>query len=161
MEKHKNEFEYLVYENLDELPETGKILMQSAIAARKDAYAPYSNFQVGAAVLLENGQTVIGNNQENACYPAGVCAERVAILYAGAKYPGVAIKAIAISATSIKYKVNRPVSSCGICRQSMAECEQKQKAPIEILSMGEAGPVIKCNSVLDLIPFAFDNSFLK
>lgn len=161
METHKKEFEYFEFESLDELSEAGKILMQSAIAARKDAYAPYSNFQVGAAAILENGQTVIGNNQENACYPAGVCAERVAILHAAAKYPGVAIKAIAISATSTKHKVNRPVSSCGICRQSMAEYEQKQKAPIEIFMMGEAGPVIKCNSVLDLIPFAFDNSFLK
>lgn len=161
MEKHKNEFEYLVYDNFDELEETSKILMQSAIAARKDAYAPYSNFQVGAAVLLENGKTVIGNNQENASYPVGVCAERVAILHAGAKYPGVGIKTIAISATSTNYQVNKPVSSCGICRQSMAEYEQRQKAPIEILMMGEVGPIIKCNSVLDLIPFAFDSSFLK
>ncbi|MGI9552237.1 MAG: cytidine deaminase [Aurantibacter sp.] len=161
MKKHKNEFEYFVYDNFEELSEADKILMKSAIAARNDAYAPYSNFQVGVAVLLENGETVIGNNQENASYPAGVCAERVAILHAGAKYPGIMIKAIAISATSTSYQVNRPVSSCGICRQTMAEFEQKQKAPIEILMSGEIGPVIKCNSVLDLIPFAFDGSFLK
>lgn len=161
MEKHKNEFEYSLYDSFDELPTSDKTLMQSAIDARKNAYAPYSNFQVGAAVLLENGKTVIGNNQENASYPAGVCAERVAILHAGAKYPGITVKAIAISATSKAKQVDRPVSSCGICRQSMAEYEQKQKTPIEILMMGEIGQVIKCNSVLHLIPFAFDNSFLK
>lgn len=161
MEKHKNEFEYLVYENLAELSETDTILMRSAIEARKGAYAPYSNFQVGAAILLENGEIVIGNNQENASYPAGVCAERVAILHAGAKYPQIRVKAIAISATSKNHQVDRPVSSCGICRQSMAEYEQKQKMPIAILMMGEIGSIIKCKSVLDLIPFAFDSSFLK
>lgn len=161
MEKHKNVFEYSLYDSFDELPAADKTLMQSAIDARKNAYAPYSNFQVGAAVLLENGKTVIGSNQENASYPAGVCAERVALLYAGAKYPGITVNAIAISATSNTNPVERPVSSCGICRQSMAEYEQKQKTPIEILMMGEIGQVIKCNSVLHLIPFAFDNSFLK
>ena len=161
MEKHKNEFEYSLYHSFDELPVADKNLMQFAIDARKNAYAPYSNFQVGAAVLLENGKTVIGSNQENASYPAGVCAERVAILHAGAKYPGIKVKAIAISATSNTNPIDRPVSSCGICRQSMAEYEQKQKTPIEILMMGEIGQVIKCDSVLHLIPFAFDNSFLK
>jgi len=161
MEKHKNEFEYSLYDSFDELLAADKTLMQSAIDARKNAYAPYSNFQVGTAVLLENGITIIGNNQENASYPAGVCAERVALLYAGARYPGITVKAIAISATSNTNPVDRPVSSCGICRQSMAEYEQKQKTPIEIFMMGEIGQVIKCDSVLHLIPFAFDNSFLK
>lgn len=160
MEKRRQEFEYFLFDSFEELSSEHQLLMSSAIAARKDAYAPYSKFQVGAAVLLENGKTVIGSNQENASYPAGVCAERVAILHAGAKYPGVEIKAIAISATSENHQVDKPVSSCGICRQSMAEYEQKQKAPIVILMMGEIGPVIQCDSVLDLIPFAFDSSFL-
>lgn len=160
MEKRRQEFEYILFDSFEELSSEHQQLMGSAIVARKDAYAPYSKFQVGAAVLLENGKTVIGSNQENASYPAGVCAERVAILHAGAKYPGVEIKTIAISATSENHQVNKPVSSCGICRQSMAEYEQKQKAPIAILMMGEIGPVIQCDSVLDLIPFAFDSSFL-
>ena len=160
MKKLKNEFEYLVYNDLDELAQADKTLMQSAITARKDAYAPYSDFRVGAALLLENGETVVGNNQENASYPAGVCAERVAILHAGATYPGIKMKAIAICASSAHYKVSRPVSSCGICRQTMAEYEQKQKTPIKILMMGEMGPVLKCSSTLHLIPFAFNGSFL-
>ncbi len=160
MQKRKQEFEYLQYDSFDELSSGDQMLMQSAIEARKNAYAPYSNFQVGAAVLLENGKTVIGSNQENASYPAGVCAERVAILQAGAKFPDVKVIGIAISATSKSKEVLRPVSSCGICRQTMAEYEQKQRTPIPILMMGESGPVIKCNSVLDLIPFAFDNTYL-
>lgn len=161
MKKQKHEIEYLVYDGVDELSRTDQMLMQTAVAARKNAYAPYSNFHVGAAVLLANGETIIGNNQENASYPAGVCAERVAILHAGAKYPSVTIRAIAISATSTLNQVDRPVSSCGICRQTMAEYEQKQKTPIELLMMGEIGAIIKCSSVLDLIPFAFDSTYLK
>lgn len=160
MEKRKQEFEYILFDSFEELSSEDQDLMNRAISARKDAYAPYSKFQVGTAVLLKNGQIIIGSNQENASYPAGVCAERVAILHAGAKYPGIEIRVIAISATSKNHKVNKPVSSCGICRQSMAEYEQKQKAPIKILMMGEIGPVLQCNSVLDLIPFAFDSSFL-
>ncbi|MBM1104610.1 cytidine deaminase [Aurantibacter crassamenti] len=160
MQKRKLVFDYNLFDSIEELSSVQQKLMHSAIAARKDAYAPYSKFHVGAAVLLKNGKTVIGSNQENASYPAGVCAERVAILYAGAKYPGVAIVAIAITATSKNHKVDAPVTSCGICRQSMAEYEQKQKTPIEILMMGEIGQVIQCNSVLDLIPFAFDSAFL-
>ena len=161
MERHVQEFNYFLFDSFDELSEADQILMQEAIAARKNAYAPYSKFQVGAAVILKNGQIVIGNNQENASYPAGVCAERVAILQAVAKYSDTIIKAVAISATSVNGVVDKPVSSCGICRQSMAEYEQKQNSPIKILMMGETGPVIKCDSVLHLLPFAFDSSFLK
>lgn len=160
MEKRRQEFEYLLFDSFEELSSEHQILMRQAIDARKDAYAPYSKFQVGAAVALKNGETISGSNQENASYPAGVCAERVAILYAGAKYPGIEIMAIAISATSENHQVDKPVSSCGICRQTMAEFEQKQNGPIQILMMGETGPVIQCDSVLDLIPFAFDSSFL-
>jgi len=160
MKKRKQEFEYTLFDSGEGLSSENKSLMGIAIAARKGAYAPYSKFKVGAAVLLENGKTVIGSNQENASYPAGVCAERVAMMYAGAKYPDFEIKAIAISATSENHQVDKPVSSCGICRQTMAEYEQKQKGPIEILMMGETGAIIKCDSTLDLIPFAFDSSFL-
>ncbi len=160
MEKKRQAFEYTLFDSLEELSSEYRLLMNSAIETRSNAYAPYSKFRVGAAILLENGETVIGNNQENASYPAGVCAERVAMMYASASYPEVAIKAIAISATSENHQVVEPVSSCGICRQTMAEYEQKQKGPIEILMMGETGSIIKCDSVLDLLPFAFDSSFL-
>ena len=95
----------LIYEHLEELSQADKELMEAAVTARKNAYAPYSNFQVGAAVRLANGKTVIGNNQENASYPSGLCAERVAIFQAGALYPNTVIESIAISATSKNYVV--------------------------------------------------------
>ena len=135
--------------------------MNRAIQARENAYAPYSNFKVGAAVLMENGEVVIGSNQENASYPSGLCAERVAVFQAGAKYPGLTIEAIAITAASDHYLVNQPAGPCGNCRQSIAEYEQKQKSPIRILLMGEKGTVIKCNAISDILPLAFNNSFLK
>lgn len=161
MKKQSIAFDLLVYESLEELSEADQKLMLLAVEARKNAYAPYSNFQVGAALLLENGEVVIGNNQENACYPAGLCAERVAIFQAGAKYPGIVIKAIAISATSVNYQVDSPAAPCGNCRQSISEYEVKQKQPIQLLMMGEVGEVQKCNSIGDILPLAFTNSFLK
>jgi len=161
MKKQNIAFELEVYESLEELQEGDKKLMLEAVQARKNAYAPYSNFQVGAALLLENGEVVIGNNQENASYPSGLCAERVAIFQAGAKYPNVVIKSIAISATSMKYKVDTPAAPCGNCRQSISEYEVKQKQPIRLLMMGEIGEVLKCDSIGDILPLAFNNSFLK
>ena len=98
MKKKKIAFELMVFDSVEELSSGDRRLMETAVEARKKAYAPYSNFQVGAALLLENGEVVIGNNQENASYPSGLCAERVAIFQAGAKYPGIVIKSIAISA---------------------------------------------------------------
>ncbi|PCJ82535.1 MAG: cytidine deaminase [Bacteroidetes bacterium] len=160
MKKIKSTFEFLVFESFEELSMEDQKLMNSAIEARKNAYAPYSNFKVGAAVLLDNNEVVIGNNQENASYPSGLCAERVAVFQAGAKFPGIVINKVAITATSEKYEVAKPAAPCGNCRQSMVEYEQKQKAPIEILMMGEKGKIIKCNSITDILPFAFDNSFL-
>lgn len=138
-----------------------KNLMESAIEARKNAYAPYSSFQVGAAVLMANGKIVIGSNQENACYPSGLCAERVAVFQAGALYPNEIIVAIAISATSLNYTVDVPAAPCGNCRQSISEYEVRQKKPIAILMMGEIGAVLKCDAIADLLPLTFTNSFLK
>ena len=135
--------------------------MSEAVAARKDAYAPYSNFLVGAAVLLQNGKIIIGNNQENACYPSGLCAERVAIFHAGAKYPNIKIKAIAITATSKNYVASIPAAPCGNCRQSISEYEVKQETPIRLLLMGEVGEVFMCDSIADILPLGFDSSFLK
>lgn len=160
MKKKQVTFDLTVFESLDELLLEEKELMNAAVSARKNAYAPYSNFQVGAAVLLENGEIVIGNNQENASYPSGLCAERVAIFHAGAKYHGVAVEAIAISATSKKHVVDAPAAPCGNCRQSISEYEFKQKKEIPIYMMGETGEVHKCNSIGDILPLAFNNSFL-
>lgn len=149
-----------VFESFSELPSNQKQLMEQAIHSRSKAYAPYSNFCVGAAVLLINGEIVTGNNQENASYPSGLCAERVAIFHASSQFPGVQIKSIAITATSKNYMVNRPVAPCGNCRQSISEYENKQGTPIELLFMGETGEVIQCNSVVDILPLAFNSSFL-
>ena len=161
MKKKKIAFELLVFDSVEELSSEDRRLMQTAVEARKNAYAPYSNFQVGAALLLENGEVVIGNNQENASYPSGLCAERVAIFQAGAKYPGIVIKSIAISAASANYRVDRPAAPCGNCRQSISEYEVKQERPIQLLMMGETGEVLKCSSVADILPLAFNSSFLE
>lgn len=160
MRKNNIEFELLIFDSLEELSKKDKALMKKAIVARKGAYAPYSNFKVGAAVLLKNGKVVIGNNQENASYPSGLCAERVAVFQAGAAHPGEILESIAISASSENYIVNTPAAPCGNCRQSIAEYEQRQKTPITLLMMGEQGKVYKCSSISDLLPLAFSSSIL-
>ena len=152
--------EFTVFDSLGELNAKDLGLMQKAIEAREDAYAPYSNFMVGAAVLLDNGAMVIGNNQENASYPSGLCAERVAVFQAGAKYPGTFLKAIAIAAKSNTHLVDKPAAPCENCRQSILEYEFKQNSPIALLFMGETGDIIKCRSLADMLPLSFNNSYL-
>ena len=149
-----------VFESTDELPSEVQQLMAKAVAIRKTAYAPYSNFQVGTAFLLENGETVTGNNQENAAYPSGMCAERVAVWNASSQYPDVKILKIAITASSEHNPVTEPVAPCGACRQTLSEYELKQEEPIEIYFMGQRGNIIKTDSLHDLLPLAFDKSFL-
>ncbi|MBT3741023.1 cytidine deaminase [Polaribacter sp. Hel1_33_78] len=149
-----------VYTDVSELSSEDKMLMDKAVEARKKAYAPYSKFKVGAALLLENNQIVLGNNQENAAYPSGMCAERVAIWKAGSEFPGVKILKLVISASSSITKVERPVGPCGACRQSLSEYEIKQKQPFEVLFMGEVGEIVKTASLLSLLPFSFDSSYL-
>ncbi|WP_276165564.1 cytidine deaminase [Zobellia alginiliquefaciens] len=160
MQKQNITFELSIFDSIDELSAEDNKLMNDAVAARGDAYAPYSNFQVGVAILLENGVVVTGNNQENASYPSGLCAERVAIFYAGAKYPGVGIQTIAITATSINHVLTDPAAPCGNCRQAISEYEVKQKKPIALMMMGEKGKVFKCNSMADILPLGFNSSFL-
>ncbi len=149
-----------VYDSVEEIPEDVKELMQKAIEVRNSAYAPYSNFKVGAALLLENGEMVMGSNQENASYPSGLCAERTAVYAAGANFPEVSITKIAISAKSMRHQVLSPVPPCGACRQALVEYEVKQECPIEMYFMGETGKVMKANSVKDLLPLIFDNTCL-
>jgi len=151
---------YTQYDSLNELDNEIQELMHIAIEARKKAYAPYSKFNVGAAILLDNKEIVTGNNQENAAFPSGLCAERVAIYSAGAKYPENSILIMAISANSSKHQVTQPIAPCGACRQSIAEYENKQKEPIKIYFMGDKGPIIKVNSLKDLLPFGFNSSYL-
>ncbi|WP_339342648.1 cytidine deaminase [uncultured Polaribacter sp.] len=149
-----------VYSNLGELSTEDQMLMNKAIEARRNAYAPYSKFHVGAALLLDNGEIVLGNNQENAAYPSGMCAERVAIWQAGSLFPGVKIKKLAISASSTITKVDKPIGPCGACRQTLSEYEINQKEPFPVIFMGEVGEIVKTPSLLSLLPFSFDSSYL-
>ncbi len=149
-----------IFRDVSELEIDDKLLMEQAILAREKAYAPYSKFSVGAALLLENGEIILGNNQENAAYPSGMCAERVAIWNAGAIFPNVKILKLAITAKSANNLVDKPVGPCGACRQSLFEYEFKQHQPFEILFMGEVGEIVKVPSLKSLLPFSFDNSYL-
>lgn len=149
-----------VYESIDELSNADKANMLQAVEIRKKAYAPYSKFQVGAAVVLDNGVVLQGSNQENAAYPSGLCAERVVIFYAGANYPDNKIEKLFISATPSDRDSVTPIPPCGACRQSIAEYEIKQDLPIEIYFMGAKGQIYKSDSLKNLLPFMFDKASL-
>ena len=151
---------FIAYDNLKELSTEIQDLMNQAVEIRKKAYAPYSQFRVGAALLLDNGKIVLGSNQENAAYPSGLCAERVAIFHAGSVYPEAKILKMAITAASDNNQTKAPIPPCGSCRQSIAEYEIKQETPIEIYFMGEIGEVYKSASLKNLLPFMFDKKFL-
>lgn len=151
---------FTVFDSLEELPATVQTLMDEAVAIRKKAYAPYSKFRVGAAIQLDNGKVVVGSNQENAAYPSGLCAERVAIFQAGALYPEAKILTMAISATSDNKPVLSPIPPCGACRQSIAEYETRQDVPIVMYFMGETGEIYQSDSLQNLLPFVFDKNHL-
>jgi cytidine deaminase len=151
---------FTVFESAGSLPEPVRLLMQRAVEVRKTAYAPYSKFRVGAALQLDNGEVVIGSNQENAAYPSGLCAERVAVFHAGAAYPGARILTLAITAAADSKVVDSPIPPCGACRQALAEYEMKQDIPMEIYFMGETGKVYKSDSLKNLLPLVFDKDYL-
>ncbi|MES2545886.1 MAG: cytidine deaminase [Bacteroidota bacterium] len=151
---------FLFYDSIDELDYDTKSLMNEAIQIRKSAYAPYSKFKVGAAILLDNGKIVLGSNQENAAYPSGLCAERVAIFQAGSIYPNAKILKIAITAASEINQTSEPIPPCGSCRQSIAEYEIKQETPIAIYFMGEIGTVYCSESLSNLLPLLFNKNLL-
>jgi len=160
MKKIKIATTLTAYDSLDELPHDVQQLMQQTFEARDRAYAPYSKFHVGAAILLENGKVITGNNQENASYPSGLCAERTAIYYAGANYPGTGIKIMAISAKALGKSMTQPVPPCGACRQAIAEYEVKQRQPITLYFMGDSGEVFKSDSLENLLPLLFTQDYL-
>ncbi len=153
--------EFEVYKSADDLSAKDSELLKAAQKAVKAAYAPYSNFRVGAAVLLENGKILIGNNQENAAYPSGLCAERVAIFHAGAKYPGVPVIALAVAVKAHNQVINDPVTPCGACRQAIAEYETRYETPIRIIMTGETGRVFVTKSIESLLPLMFNRKYLK
>ncbi len=146
---------YTEYDNVGELSQEDANLLKEAVIATESAYAPYSHFSVGAALLLENGVIVRGNNQENAAYPSGICAERVAIFAASANHPNIPVKKIAISARSTEFLVNRPVAPCGACRQVLAEYETKFKKPIPLIMAGQEGKILKVDDIKSVLPLMF------
>lgn len=160
MKKIKIKTSFDVFEIFEELPLEIQEVFYQAKEARKNAYAPYSEFEVGVGILLENGKIIVGSNQENAAYPSGLCAERVAIFSAGSTFPNVKIKALVITATSRKSINTEPIPPCGACRQAIAEYEIKQEEPIQIYFMGAEGKIILANSIKDLLPLIFDKKFL-
>ena len=158
MKKLKIEIDY-DFCQFDELSEQDQNLIECAKAAIKNSYAKYSHFHVGAALRLHDGRVVIGANQENAAFPSGLCAERVAIYQASTQCPDEIIKMIAISGTA-EDPTGQPVSPCGACRQSLSEYETKQQQPIPVYFMGAKGSIIRTESIKDLLPFLFDGSLL-
>jgi len=160
MKENKFEFQYEVYNDSSELNKDDADLLAKAREVTKHAYAPYSNFFVGAVAKLNNGETVSGTNQENASYPVGICAERVLLGNAATLYPGVSIDTLAISYDSKEVPSDHPISPCGMCRQALLEYETRTKKPIRLLLAGQQGKIYIVNTVRFLLPFAFDSSEL-
>ena len=152
--KYQINIEVVHYE-AGEIPEADELLLNQARKACEKAYAPYSNFWVGAALRLETGEVIEGANQENAAYPSGLCAERTAVYWTGANRAGQKIEAIAVSARSAAQAHFRSVTPCGACRQALVEYEQKQQSPIRVILEGEDGSCDIFTSVGDLLPMKF------
>lgn len=161
MTKKELKIEFLEYDSENELSAKEQELLVQARNIADSAYAPYSQFYVGAALLLKNGEIITGNNQENVAYPSGLCAERVAIYAAGAHFPEVPIEAIAVTCKSKTFHVNEPLSPCGACRQAIAEYEMRYKSNIKIILAGETGKIRVVKSISDLLPFMFKAEELK
>ena len=147
--------EYEDFEDYTQLSALEQTLIEKAYQISSDAYAPYSEFKVGAAVLLENGEIVLGSNQENIAYPSGLCAERVALFYAGANYPKEAIKLLVIVAKGDLLPFEKILSPCGSCRQVLVESESRQTNPFQVILVSQNKQTIRFSSAKDLLPFAF------
>lgn len=160
MKDLKFEFEYKVYNDSSELPEKDAWLLAEARNVTEQAYAPYSNFHVGAVAMLANGEVVAGTNQENASYPVGICAERVLLGSVATLHPNVPIESIAISYSSETVKSDHPISPCGMCRQALLEYETRLNKPIRLILSGQEGKVFVIKTASMLLPFAFTSSEL-
>jgi len=149
-----------IYSGRSELSKSHAALVKIGEEATADAYAPYSKFYVGAAILLEDGNIVKGSNFENASYPLCLCAERVALASVHSQQPGAIVKMIAVTAKNPRKKVSEPVAPCGACRQVLCEYEKKQGTPMEVIMCGETGKIVVFKSAAQLLPMAFDHTFL-
>lgn len=153
-------FNFKIYDSIDELSTEDADLLSDARRVTKFAYAPYSNFRVGATARLVNGERVTGTNQENASFPAGICAERTLLSTASSLFPGIGIDTIAISYDNVNGKSDRPISPCGICRQSFVEFQKRTKHPIRIILSGLDGKVQLIENAANLLPFGFSSDDL-
>jgi cytidine deaminase len=161
MPKEHYSFEFDAYESINDLAIEDADLLNKAKSIAENAYAPYSDFFVGAAALLNNGSIVTGTNQENASYPVGLCAERSLMATAATLFPKVAIKTMAISYHNKNGTSNRPISPCGMCRQYLSEYEQRLNQPIRLILAGLEGKVYIINTATQLLPLSFTSDFLK
>lgn len=159
--KHKSiEIKFSEYKSIDDLNKVDKKLVKKARVAAENAWAPYSNFHVGAALILENDEIIIGNNQENAAYPSGLCAERVALFAANANFPNVAVITLAISASNKNGLLFDPVAPCGSCRQAILESEVRFEQPIRLILDGR-DKIILVEGIYNLLPLSFDHNALN
>jgi cytidine deaminase len=149
------------FSSLKDLKESDQELLEQATLASEMAYCPYSGFQVGAAVRLTNGKVISGNNQENAAYPSGLCAERVALFFAQAQFPAVPVESIAIFAKSEEFKLENPVTPCGACRQVMAEYENRHDRKMRVIMGNGDGKVQIVDGIENLLPLMFMLEKLK
>lgn len=147
---------YEEYASIGELPEADRALLQAAIEALSGSYAPYSRFNVGAAVRLADGSLVKGANQENAAFPSGLCAERTAMFAASAQHPGVPFESLAVVCSREGRLMPNPGSPCGACRQVMAQYERESRRPMRII-LGSGGPVLVFDGVESLMPLIFND----
>lgn len=161
MKENKYEFNYRVYDSVDELPEEQQALLEEARRVTENAYAPYSRFQVGAVARMVNGETISGSNQENASFPVGLCAERVLLGTISTLFPKVAIDTMAISYKSDHMKSDHPISPCGMCRQALQEFEMRLNKPVQLILGGMEGPVYVIDSASKLLPLAFTSEELR
>jgi cytidine deaminase len=160
MEQKEIRISYREYRGMEELPDEMNQLIEEARLISYKAWSPYSGFCVGAAVKLANGLIITGNNQENAAYPSGLCAERTALFYANANYPEIPVDAIAISARNVKGMVREPVKPCGSCRQVMLETEMRFIHPIKIILDGQ-NSIFVFEGIDSLLPMSFRPEALK
>jgi cytidine deaminase len=161
MTHNEYKFSFEVYDSIDELSKEDAWLLNEAREVTHHAYAPYSHFQVGAVAKLKNGKIVMGSNQENASFPAGLCAERVLLASTASQYPNVPIETIAISYQNNNSRSNHPVAPCGICRQSLHEFETRLEQPIRLILAGMEGKVYIIPKASSLLPLAFTSEDLK
>ncbi len=160
MKQHQIHINVDIYQDRSELSPADADLLEKASEAIGDAYAPYSKFRVAAAARLADGTLVAGTNQENASYPAGICAERVLLSAISALYPRMVIDSVAVTYLNESGDSTEPISPCGICRQSLLEYEQRNGRPMRLILGGNTGKVLILANAASLLPLGFTSAAL-